>query len=104
MSKFILDRDVNSVQTVHFNADGSGVVKTTENIQPLIDVNAQKLSDSSASWQGDFHHVASIPQVVMNVWSKELGDDPTAKRNHKWLLAKLNNSDWAKLRTKAGNL
>jgi len=40
----------------------------------------------------------------MTQWWKELGDDPGATRNRKWLAAKLNSTEFLKLRTKTGRM
>ena len=52
--------------------------------------------------------MASIPPIVIEMWTEELkakGADccnPTSAQNRKFLLSKLNSSEWAYLRTKQG--
>lgn len=59
------------------------------------DHSGTKFSNKSA-----FHKVASIPEVVVAQWWKELGSNPLSVENRKWLIAKLNSSDYPKLKTK----
>lgn len=81
------------------------IVKTTDhNVEPLLAINARKAADADRGWRGDMHHVASIPPSVWNEWWREFGGNPMAKENRHRLMAKLNNQDWCKLRTKAGRI
>ena len=57
-----------------------------------------------SKWGEGMHKVASIPEVVLQMWWKELGDDPLAKRNRKWLTAKLNSVEFSSLRTRVGRI
>lgn len=84
--------------------DETFAVKTSEDVEPLLKHNAEKRAATPEHWRGDLHHVASIPVTVIEQWRKELGDDPLATRNRNWFVAKLNSSDFAGLRTKAGRL
>ena len=88
----------------------SGIIKInkSQNTQPITDHNKNERNQVSAGWQGDWHKVASIPPIVIEMWREELkamgGRDinPLAKSNEKWFIAKLNSSDFLKLRTKEG--
>lgn len=55
-------------------------------------------------WGKGMHKVASIPEVVLAEWWKELGDNPLAKHNRKWLIAKLNSNEFSLLRSRLGRL
>lgn len=57
-----------------------------------------------SSWGKGMHKVASIPQVVIEQWWRELGDNPLAKHNRKWLAAKLNSNEFSGLRTRVGRI
>jgi len=54
--------------------------------------------------------VASIPVVVVDMWREEMkaqgypNPDPLHKDNWAWLVAKLNNSEFGKLRTNEDKL
>jgi hypothetical protein len=99
----LLDFDpVTGVSTTMAIDDGKTIIKTSQDVEPILDRNQQLLSNQQSGWRGDMHHVASIPIVIMEQWWRELGDNPMLPRNRAWLVAKLNNSDWLKLRTKDG--
>lgn len=88
----------------------TGVIKInqSQDTQSLTDKNQREKLQSGSGWKGDWHKVASIPLVVIDIWREELkamgGRDinPLAKSNEKWFIAKLNSSDFLKLRTKEG--
>ena len=88
----------------HSNPDGGFAIQTVQDVAPVLDANQKARSSASSNWKGGMHHIASIPQVVVEAWWKELGSDPFAKKNRPWLIARLNNRDWYKLRTKDGRL
>ena len=99
----ILDDDC-GVKTFHKVKDGKTIIKSVQDVQPILDTNTALKAEANKGWKGDIHHVASIPKVVVASWWKELGSNPFAKENRAWLIARLNNRDWSKLRTKEGNL
>lgn len=105
MRRRLLDL-VDGVATYHrFDGDNNKtIIETVQDVEPILNINAKTLSNSDPSWKGDMHHVASIPLVIWEQWWRELGGDPWAKEHRPWLIAKLNNKDWCKLRTKEGNL
>ena len=57
-----------------------------------------------SKWGEGMHRVASIPEVVIAEWWKELGSNPLSKQNRKWLIAKLNSNEFSGLRTRTGRL
>lgn len=103
MSKLLSqDGDMGAIH--HYsNSEDQTIVQTVQDVEPYLRKNAQERSNGDG-WKGDLHKVASIPMVVIEKWQNELGDNPLAKRNRKWLIAKLNNNDYLKLRTKEGRI
>ena len=101
----LLDCD-DGVATYHALDEVSNktIIKTVQDVEPILDINQHKRNNASKGWKGDFHHVASIPVVVWEDWWRELGSNPGSKENRAWLAAKLNNKDWCKLRTKEGRI
>ena len=75
-----------------------------------MDANSIDRNAASTGWKQDFHKVASIPPLVVEMWYNELkaagyaNPNPMAKENNVWLMAKLNSNDFLKLRTKEGNI
>ena len=88
----------------------SGIIKVnkSQNTQPITDSNKIDRNQARSGWKETFHKVASIPPIVIEIWREELklmsdrDPNPLAKSNEKWFIAKLNSSDFLKLRTKEG--
>ena len=94
----------------HYSKDDDGKIKVyqTQDVKPFLEHNKQAQDVNSKGFQGDWHRMASIPPIVIVRWTEELkakGADcinPLDKQNKKFLLGKLNSSDYAFLRTKQG--
>jgi hypothetical protein len=81
--------------------DGLVTEKRTQDVEPVLDANGRLANDTDGySPSRDLQHVASIPLVVWEQWLQE-GLDPN---DDMALMRKLNNGDWAKLRTGAGRI
>jgi hypothetical protein len=106
-----LDYDKYTGITEHFGQlDGKNVVKRTQNVDGIVDETRSKLSAESSGWKGEFHHVASIPLIVIDQWREELkakgvsNPDPLARDNKSYFIAKINSSDFSAFRTKSGRV
>jgi len=94
----------------HYNKGDNGKIKVvkTQDVQPFLQANAQSMNNSTSGFQGDWHKMASIPPIVIEIWTEELkakgadNPNPLAVCNRQFLLGKLNSADWNKLRTKQG--
>ena len=95
---------VDGLQEWHKLEDGKTLIKTTQDVQSILDANQSARSNQTSNWKGDWHSVAEIPTLIWGDWHREFGGDPMAKENRMRLIAKLNSRDWCKLRTKEGNL
>lgn len=109
MTKFV-DYDPYTGITETFEKDGDKIhIKQSMDLQPFIDSNHQGRRDNKG-WQGEWHKVASIPPLVIEMWNQELKEhghtdcNCLSKENKVWFMAKLNNSDFIKLRTKEGKV
>ena len=103
--KRILDHDpVTGITETYHKTDSGFMIQTSQNVAPILDRNRRISNAQDDNWKGDWHHIASIPLVIVQQWWSELGSDPLAKENRKWLIAKLQDREWRKLRTKEGNL
>lgn len=109
----IVDYDPYTGITETYHKDpmtGQVRINKSQDLQPFMDSNAIDRSSASSGWKGDFHKVASIPLLVVEMWTNELkakgysNPNPMAKENNVWLMAKLNSNDFLKLRTKEGNI
>lgn len=108
----LLDYDHMTGVAEHFHKDpmtGKITISKTQDVQSVMDAAAQKRSDNNG-WQGEMHHVASIPVIVIDIWREELkakgapNPDPLAKENKAFLIAKINNSEFSRFRTKEGRI
>lgn len=106
MSKRLLEYDPVTGLTEYFHKTEKGfAIETVQDVEGVIEHNKKALNNDNGHYRhGNFHPVAAIPHIVIEQWRKELGDDPLAKRNRKWLIAKLNDSDNKFLRLKGGRL
>lgn len=90
--------------TTYHEEDGKSVVQTHQDLTGYIERNKRLSNEASENWKGDMHLVADIPLSVIAIWRRELGDNPLAKRNRKWLFKKLNDPEFSLLRTKRGRI
>lgn len=96
----------------HRNDKGQAVIQKTQDTRAIFDANNQELNShaSGNNWQGDMHKVASIPLIIVDMWREELkkrgasNPDPLHTDNRTFLIAKINSSEWSKLRTKQGRV
>jgi len=104
----IIDEQTGIVE--NYSKDDNGKIKVyqTQDVKPFVEHNKQANNAASNGFKGDWHRMASIPPIVIVMWTEELkakgADDPNplAVCNRKFLLSKLNSPDWNKLRTKQG--
>ena len=102
------DEQTDIVEKYSKNADGKIEVYQTQDVKPFLEHNRTAQSANGQGFKGDWHRMASIPPIVIVMWTEELkakGADcinPLDARNRKFLLGKLNDPAWNKLRTKQG--
>jgi len=90
--------------------NGHTQIKTVQNIDDTLDVNNADRNNSGAGWKGEMHHVARIPMLMIQQWNNELkseGANDTnimSANNKKRFIAKLNDYNFSKLRTKTGRI
>lgn len=109
-----MDYDAHTGISEYYSKDqmtGKFSIKKTQNVDGILRANiAEQNAIGNGSWKGDMHKVASIPLVVWEEWIKELRamgaqhHDPGHNSNRNFLIAKLNNRDNSKLRTKSGRI
>lgn len=110
----LLDVDNQSgiVETFHKDEmTGKFAVKRTQDVEGILNANqAEQTAIGNNGWQGDMHKVASIPLIIWEQWQQELKKagahhhDPAHNSNRKFLIAKLNDYNYSKLRTKSGRV
>ena len=107
----LFDHDKQTGIIEHFDVvDGRAVIKTSQDTQSIIDHNKQDANSAKTNWQGDMHHVARIPMIVVEQWRNELkaqgkhDTNPLSKANNSFFISKINNGDFKSLRTKLGRV
>lgn len=79
------------------------VVQRTQDIEPILEENKLKANNADSNWTGEFHHVASIPCVIIEKVKNETGLDlMTCSREERNRF--LNDPSNRFLRTKLGRL
>ena len=84
------------------------IIKRSQDVSKILSENQAELNNSSSNWKGDFHKVASIPFIVVEQWRNELKAkgasdiNPLSRENKKFLISKLNDYNYSRLRTKDG--
>lgn len=113
MSERILDINKHSGVIETFQQhEGRNVIRKHQNTDAIFDANVRELNGHSSgnNWGGDLHKVASIPLIVVDMWREELKKkglvncDPLHNDNKTFFIAKINSSEWSKLRTKQGRV
>lgn len=109
----IVDYDPHTGMTETYKRDqmtGEIKLNRSQDVDGLFRSNMAQRNAAGTGWKEEFHKVASIPLVVIEMWTNELkaagysNPNPLAKENEKWLIAKINSSDFFKLRTKGGRI
>lgn len=109
----IVDYDAHTGITETFVKDQmTGVISInqSQDLSLLNKINTQQRNNAERGFKGDWHKVASIPLVMIEIWRNEMkaagysNPNPLAKENEVWLMAKLNSRDFSKLRTKEGRI
>jgi hypothetical protein len=112
MTERILDFNKQSGVIETFQThEGKNIIRKHQNTDAIFDANAREInSNISSGWQGDMHKVASIPLIVVDMWREELkakglvNCNPLHNDNKLFFIAKINSSEWSKLRTKPGRI
>lgn len=95
----------------HVGFDGDKVIiKRTQNNDAVIEQNKLDNNNARTNWTGDMHHVARVPNSIIDSWNLELkrqghpNPNMLASENAHLFLRKLNDYNFAKLRTKTGRI
>ncbi len=99
---FNVDPFTGIVEKFH-KENGKVIISSHADVQKQLDMNAIDRNHSDPT--RGMRKVASVPPIVVSMWRNELkaegkpNIDPFHKTNRMWLVAKLNNRDFGKLRT-----
>lgn len=92
-SKSLLTRDLmRGVSNYYLEDEGKTYVEMTQDVQPFLDRNHRLRTDGTGGWNKDksMRRMASIPLVVWQQWTVELGRQPSAKLDKEFIKRKLN--------------
>lgn len=85
--------------------DGTLHVRREQDVEPILDNN--KALQNTPQKTESFRHVGSVPNVIIEKWLLEDGAPILSMSSHefgKFIRRKLNDPDWAHLRTFSGKL
>lgn len=106
MSKTLFDINGDIISTHHYDAmTDTTTISQTQDVDPYLKANkAERDSQTSLTKMGDgLQKIASIPLILIDQWRKEIGSDPLHLSNRRWLMIRLNDPAYSKLRTRTGN-
>ena len=81
------------------------VIRTTMDVDPLLDDNARLRNDGTGGWSQDraMRRIAEIPMHVLCKWAEEWGmPGPHGEEFDLKLIKRMNDRDFYKLRTSEG--
>tara|TARA_R110001606_G_scaffold18613_3_gene69682 strand:+ start:1646 stop:1972 length:327 start_codon:yes stop_codon:yes gene_type:complete len=93
-----------------FEDNGTLTVKNSQDVEPILKKNKRMYNDGDGySASKDLKRVASIPTLVLTLWSKEYNGSNNwfglpADERKKILKRKLNSNEFRYFRTASGNL
>lgn len=106
MSTRLLDFDPLTKEAVWFtdNHDGSFSLTQTQDVEDILDGNKRLANeiDKKKGIDQNWWHYATIPNILIAKWSKEIGGDILAKENEKELFKRVNHPDYKYLKTTDG--
>lgn len=91
-------------ESLHFDdAERTFTVRRVQDAEPIIDANKRAQTDGDGySPTRELRRIASIPPLVLEVWKKQYGVDPTKPAHHDLLRRLLNDPDNRFLRVSEG--
>ncbi len=109
MQRRLIDRDLQSGVAEYHHYDSSTdrtVIETVQDVAPILERNKALQKTEGGGWSPsrDMRRAATIPDIIILKWRKELGID-VFNRDH-WPAVKrlLNSSEWRYLRSAPGHL
>lgn len=93
------------IETKFHTDNGDLIVERIQDVEPILEANKRAFNGARDGWGGDFHHVASIPNVVIEKWCNEKGFTFADFMRDKRLVKRfLNDSENKFLRTRPGKI
>lgn len=88
------------------NQDGTYTIHASQDVEASLEANkAMATHNDGYSPSREWRRAAHIPSIVLLMWRQELGGkDPLHPENRAWLMRRLDDPDYAYLRTAPGRL
>lgn len=106
--KRLIDFDPLTQESVWMDVDevnGTFDLHHSQPVEHILENNRRLANDTDYTKKGikdDWWHYASIPNIVIQEWSKKVGGDILSKKYEKELFKFLNSPDYAYLRSTHG--
>ena len=107
MSKLLGVNESGGVENfVYDHTNDVGMVQTTYDLTAVIDMNKERQNDGTNGWtkSRDMKHQAFIPNALIEKWMVEEGINAYNKDHWPAIRRKLNDPDYAFLRTSKGRM
>ncbi|MBL4940915.1 MAG: hypothetical protein JKY81_04555 [Colwellia sp.] len=103
MSKRLFDVNGDIISTFHYDEmSDTTTIKQTQDVDPYLEANKIERESQSSKIGDGLQKIASIPLILIDTWRKEIGSDPLSVANRGWLMSRLNDPAYSKLRTRTG--
>lgn len=82
-------------------SEGLIVIERVQDIEPILDLN-KYLQNEPQAWAGDWHHIGTIPNILIEKWANEEGVNILGMTAEEWgqfIKRKLRDPDNKWLRT-----
>ena len=103
MEKLYSPGDVLRTETDYDEMSDTLIVKRSQDVEPLLDLNKAEYDPDNKRFNRDLHKVASIPLIVVERWLNE-GINVFDPAHMPLVRKKLNDPEYRFLRTKPGRL
>lgn len=106
-TKRLLEHDEFSglTEVFHPGMDGKWAIESIQDVEPILDKNkALHNHDDGYSPSREMRRAATIPNIIIMKWRRELGVDIHNPDHWPKVKQLLNSSEWRYLRTAPGNL
>jgi hypothetical protein len=79
-------------------------IERVQDIEPILEKNKRSFNDAPINWKGEFHHVGSIPHVIIEKYKNDTGIDLLRPEYRGELLKFLDRPENRMFRTRPGKL
>ena len=104
MSKSLFDVNGDVISTFHYDEmTDVTTISQHQDVEPYLNANKLERDHQTGKMGDGLQKIASIPLILIDTWRKEIGSNPLALENRGWLMRRLQDPNYSKLRTRQGN-